>query len=90
LAATTVRRYGNIARRFLQEQASAEEGFEPAGLSGAEVNAFLLCECGRVSAGSAKGRVAELRSILSPGVGHFMGCGDRAGLALLGRAFEAR
>jgi len=64
LAATTVRRYGNTARRFLQEQALAEEGFEPAGLSGAEVNAFLLRECGRVSAGSAKGRVAELRSIL--------------------------
>jgi site-specific recombinase XerD len=64
LAATTVLRYGNTARRFLQEQASAEEGFEPAGLSGVAVNAFLLRECGRVSAGSAKGRVAELRSIL--------------------------
>jgi site-specific recombinase XerD len=64
LAATTVLRYGNTARRFLQEQASAEEGFEPAGLSGVDVNAFLLRECGRVSAGSAKGRVAELRSIL--------------------------
>src|SRR3954451_22108488 len=64
LAATTVLRYGNTARRFLQEQASAEEGFEPAGLSGVDVNAFLLRECGRVSAGSAKGRAAELRSIL--------------------------
>jgi site-specific recombinase XerD len=65
LAATTVLRYGNTARRFLQEQASTEEeGFEPAGLSGVDVNAFLLRECGRVSAGSAKGRVAELRSIL--------------------------
>jgi site-specific recombinase XerD len=65
LAATTVRRYENTARRFLQEQASAQEGFEPAGLSGADINAFLLRECGRVSAGSAKGRVAELRSILT-------------------------
>jgi site-specific recombinase XerD len=64
LAATTVRRYENTARRFLQEQASADEMFEPAALSGVDINAFLLRECGRVSAGSAKGRVAELRSIL--------------------------
>ena len=64
LAATTVLRYENTARRFLQEQASAGGVFEPAALTGADVNAFLLRECGRVSAGSAKGRVAELRSIL--------------------------
>ncbi len=64
LAATTVRRYEVTARRFLQEQASADEVFEPAALTGVDVNAFLLRECGRVSAGSAKGRVAELRSIL--------------------------
>jgi site-specific recombinase XerD len=64
LAATTVRRYENTARRFLREQASAGEVFEPAALSGVDINAFLLRECGRVSAGSAKGRVAELRSIL--------------------------
>jgi site-specific recombinase XerD len=64
LAATTVLRYENTARRFLQEQASADEVFEPAALIGVDINAFLLRECGRVSAGSAKGRVAELRSIL--------------------------
>jgi site-specific recombinase XerD len=64
LAATTVLRYANTACRFLQEQAPAQEEFEPAGLSGADITAFLLRECGRVSAGSAKGRVAELRSIL--------------------------
>jgi site-specific recombinase XerD len=64
LAATTVWRYGNTARRFLREQAEGEKGFEPGGLSGVDVNAFLLRECARVSAGSAKGRVAELRSIL--------------------------
>ena len=64
LAATTVHRYENTARRFLSEQASRDDVFEPAGLTGADVNAFLLRECGRVSAGSAKGRVAELRSIL--------------------------
>jgi len=65
LAAATVHRYENTARRFLSEQASRDDVFEPAGLTGADVNAFLLRECGRVSAGSAKGRVAELRSILS-------------------------
>ncbi len=36
----------------------------PASLTGADINAFLLRECARVSAGSAKGRVAELRSVL--------------------------
>jgi site-specific recombinase XerD len=60
----TVLRYENTARRFLQEQASAAGVFEPAALTGVDINAFLLRECGRVSAGSAKGRVAELRSIL--------------------------
>jgi site-specific recombinase XerD len=64
LAATTVLRYENTARRFLQEQASSSGSFEPAELTGVDVNAFLLRECARVSAGSAKGRVAELRSIL--------------------------
>ncbi len=64
LAPMTVLRYENTARRFLQEQASVGDAFEPAALTGVDVNAFLLRECGRVSAGSAKGRVAELRSIL--------------------------
>ena len=64
LASTTVLRYENTARRFLTEQASGGDGFEPAALTGVDVNAFLLRECGRVSAGSAKGRVAELRSVL--------------------------
>lgn len=63
LAATTVLRYENSARRFLEES-SGGGVFEPAALTGADVNAFLLRECGRVSTGSAKGRVAELRSIL--------------------------
>ena len=64
LAPATVVRYENTARRFFSEQASHDGALEPAGLTGADVNAFLLRECGRVSAGSAKGRVAELRSIL--------------------------
>ena len=64
LAAATVLRYEKTARRFLQEQAMAGGVLKPAGLAGADVNAFLLRECGRVSAGSAKGRVAELRAVL--------------------------
>ena len=62
LASPTVLRYGKTARRFLMECSAG--GVEPSALTGAEVNAFLIAECGRVSAGSAKGRVAELRSLL--------------------------
>jgi len=64
LAVATVLRYESTARRFLQQQAMAGGALESAGLTGADVNAFLLRECGRVSAGSAKGRVAELRAVL--------------------------
>ncbi len=64
LAESTVQRYDNTARRFLQEQAVRDGTLMPALLTGSDVNAFLLRECARVSAGSAKGRVAELRSIL--------------------------
>jgi site-specific recombinase XerD len=64
LAAAAVLRYENTARRFLQQQAMAGCELTPARLTGADVNAFLLRECGRISAGSAKGRVAELRAIL--------------------------
>jgi len=59
-----VLRYENAARRFLRQQAMADGILDPAALTGADVNAFLLRECGRVCAGSAKGRVAELRSLL--------------------------
>lgn len=64
LSPSTVLRYENTARRFLTEQAIVDGAFAPEGLTGADVNAFLLRECARVSAGSAKGRVAELRSVL--------------------------
>lgn len=64
LAATTVGRYQNTACRFLQQHAVVDGVLNVAGLTGADVNAFLLQECGRVSAGSAKGRVAELRAVL--------------------------
>jgi site-specific recombinase XerD len=64
LSASTMLRYGNTARRFLAEQAMTDGQFAPEGLTGADLNAFLLRECTRVSAGSAKGRVAELRSLM--------------------------
>ena len=64
LAATTVVRYQNTARRFLEQHAVVDGVLNLAGLTGADVNAFLLGECARVSAGSAKGRVAELRAVL--------------------------
>lgn len=64
LSVPTILRYANTARRFLAEQATAEGRFAPDALTGADLNAFLLRECARVSAGSAKGRVAELRSLM--------------------------
>ncbi|MEE1768329.1 site-specific integrase [Streptomyces sp. JV185] len=64
LSASTMLRYGNTARRFLAEQAMTDGQFAPDSLTGADLNAFLLRECARVSAGSAKGRVAELRSLM--------------------------
>src|ERR1700678_878121 len=64
LSAATMLRYENTARRFLGEQATAGGVFAPHLLTGADLNAFLLRECARVSAGSAKGRVAELRSLM--------------------------
>lgn len=64
LSASTILRYENTARRFLAEQAVVGGEFVPGGLTGADLNAFLLRECTRVSAGSAKGRVAELRSLM--------------------------
>lgn len=64
LSASTMLRYENTARRFLAEQATAGGVFAPDSLTGADLNAFLLRECARVSAGSAKGRVAELRSLM--------------------------
>lgn len=63
LAAATVLRYENLARRFLHEL-STGDGADVADVTGATVARFLLDECGRVSVGAAKGRVAELRSLL--------------------------
>jgi integrase len=64
LADPTVVRYENLARRFLLERASEDGGEFVVKLTGAHVIAFLLRESTRVSVGAAKGRVAELRSLL--------------------------
>lgn len=65
LAARTIGRYEETARRFLAARAGGRGGGCGAeGLAGSEVSAFLLVETERVSVGSAKGRVAELRSLL--------------------------
>ena len=63
LAQATVIRYENLARRFLLLH-SIGDGAQVGALAGAEVVAFLLRESERVSVGSAKGRVAELRSLV--------------------------
>lgn len=65
LAARTIDRYQATARRFCGQRAAAGGGHSGvSGLSGADVTAFLLQECSRLAVGSAKGRVAELRSLL--------------------------
>lgn len=64
LAAPTVLRYEKLAGRFLGERVTTGDALGARNLSGADVSAFLVRECARVSVGSAKGRVAELRSLL--------------------------
>jgi hypothetical protein len=64
LAEPTVLRYEKLARRFLLERANEDGGDFVARLTGAHAVAFLLRESARVSVRAAKGRVAELRSLL--------------------------
>ncbi|MGH3739090.1 MAG: tyrosine-type recombinase/integrase [Micromonosporaceae bacterium] len=64
LAPATVLRYENTARRFLNERVAAAGDQFITDLAATDVTRFLVVECGRVSAGSAKGRVAELRALL--------------------------
>ncbi len=64
LAARTVGRYEATARRFLAARAGALGGCGAEDLAGSDVLEFLLAETRRVSVGSAKGRVAELRCLL--------------------------
>jgi len=64
LAAMTVLRYETLARRFLLARVSPTDELGVVGLDGAVVSRFLLGECDRVCLGSAKGKVADLRSLL--------------------------
>jgi site-specific recombinase XerD len=64
LAAMTVLRYETLAGRFLTSRVTPVDELGVSGLDGAVVSRFLLGECGRVCLGSAKGKVAELRSLL--------------------------
>ncbi|HEU4904857.1 MAG TPA: tyrosine-type recombinase/integrase [Solirubrobacterales bacterium] len=64
LAPATVRRYEKLAELFLGERVTATDPLGTESLTGADVSAFLSRECGRLSLGAAKGRVAELRSLL--------------------------
>jgi site-specific recombinase XerD len=57
-----VDRYEATAGRFLEGHEVSSDG--RLALSGADVNRFLLAEFSRLAVGSAKGRVAELRSLL--------------------------
>ena len=64
LAVPTVHRYEVLARRFLDERAHAATGRFVEDLAGSDVVGFLVRECARLNVGAAKGRVAELRSLL--------------------------
>jgi site-specific recombinase XerD len=64
LAAPTVLRYENLARRFLGQQPTTDDGQLAVDLTATDVVRFLLRESERVSVGAVKGRVAELRSLL--------------------------
>ncbi len=60
LAPLTVLRYENLAIRFLDGVRDRPLEW----LTGRDVSTFLLAETARVSVGSAKGRVTEMRSLL--------------------------
>lgn len=65
LAPSTVLCRERTAGRFLSDRSSAAGGGTGAeGLTGADVQAFLLGECSVLTVGSAKNRVTEIRSLL--------------------------
>jgi hypothetical protein len=59
LAEATIERYVKLAHTFLAQQVGGVQS-----LTGTDIVAFLLAEGQRLSVGSVKGRVAELRSLL--------------------------
>ena len=64
LAPVTVRGSEQFARRFLAERVSPDDPRGARGITAAEVNAFLVRECARVSTGSAGCLTYRLRSLL--------------------------
>jgi site-specific recombinase XerD len=64
LAAVTVRSSERLARRFLTERASPEDPHGVLAITAAEINAFLVRECDRVSTASAGCCTYRLRSLL--------------------------
>jgi integrase/recombinase XerD len=60
LAPLTGLRYEKVAVRFVATLGGRQLG----SLNGSDVNRFLLAEASRVSVGAAKGRVAEMHSLL--------------------------
>lgn len=64
LAPATVHRYLKLARRFLAQRRSAGDELGVKNLTGADVTAFLLCECARLKLKSAEAHAGELRSLL--------------------------
>jgi integrase/recombinase XerD len=64
LAEATVERYVKLARLFLTQRSTGSVRFIE-NLTGTDIVAFLLQESERLSVGSVKGRVAELRSLLT-------------------------
>jgi site-specific recombinase XerD len=64
LAAVTVRGSEQLARRFLGQRVSPGDPRGARGITAAEVNAFLVGECERVSIGSAGCFTYRLRSLL--------------------------
>jgi integrase/recombinase XerD len=64
LAATTISRYQNTARRFLLLGATREGDPRVDRLTGVMVSDFLLADARRYDVGAMKGRVAELRALL--------------------------
>jgi integrase/recombinase XerD len=66
LAASTVLRFENLARRFLCEHSSGAGEVNVQGLTGADVSGFMLAERARLSLGAVKGRTAVVVEVLAP------------------------
>lgn len=64
LSPRTVDRYVKLAERFLAQRVLPDGELDVIGLAGADVTRFLLGESARLSLGSTKGCVGELRCLL--------------------------